>query len=138
MSTDPINMMTLGEGHLFDGAGSQTDTVNRWGDYSDMTVDPVDNLTFWYTQEYYDSTTSFNWRTRIGSFKLASGGGGIVLTAKKKTQQGKTQVQLKWTPADGGTINVLRDGAVVQTTADDGAHQGQPSKNDWDIHLPGV
>ena len=70
MSTDPVNTMGLGEGHLFDGAGSQTDTVNRWGDYSDMTVDPVDDQTFWYTQEYYDTTTSFNWRTRIGSFKL--------------------------------------------------------------------
>jgi hypothetical protein len=70
MSTDPINTMSLGEGHIFDGAGSQTATSNRWGDYSDMTVDPVDDQTFWYTQEYYDTVTSFNWRTRIGNFKL--------------------------------------------------------------------
>jgi hypothetical protein len=49
-----------------------------------------------------------------------TGGGDITLTAKKKTQNGKTQVQLKWDPADGGNVNVLRDGAVVQTTADDG------------------
>ncbi len=71
MSTDPINTMSLGEGHIFDGAGSQTATSNRWGDYSDMTVDPVDDQTFWYTTEYYDTVSSFNWRTRIGSFKLA-------------------------------------------------------------------
>ncbi len=81
MSTDPINTMSLGEGHIFDGAGSQTATSNRWGDYSDMTVDPVDDQTFWYTTEYYDTVSSFNWRTRIGSFKLAGGTGGITLVS---------------------------------------------------------
>ena len=35
-----------------------------------MTVDPVDDCTFWYTQEYYATTSSFNWRTRIGNFKF--------------------------------------------------------------------
>ena len=59
LATDPINTMTLGEGHIFDGTGSQTATSNRWGDYSDMTVDPVDDQTFWYTQEYYDTTQLF-------------------------------------------------------------------------------
>jgi hypothetical protein len=70
LRTDPINTLGLGEAHLFDGAGSQTDTSNRWGDYSCMAIDPVDDTTFWYTTEYYRSTSSFNWRTRIGSFKL--------------------------------------------------------------------
>ena len=69
-----IRLATLaqGEEHLFDGTGSQTDTVSRWGDYSDMTVDPVDDCTFWYTQEYYATTSSFNWSTRIGNFKFPS------------------------------------------------------------------
>ncbi len=88
LGTDPINMMTLGEGHIFDGAGSQLSTFNRWGDYSDMTVDPVDDQTFWYTQEYYDTTSQFNWRTRIANFKLATGGGGatLVSAASRLTQ----------------------------------------------------
>jgi hypothetical protein len=60
-----------GEQHLFDGTGSQTGTSNRWGDYSDITVDPVDDCTFYYTNEYYATTTSFNWRTRIGYFRFA-------------------------------------------------------------------
>ena len=77
--SDPLNTMPQGEAHLFDGTGAQTGTSNRWGDYSDMTIDPVDDQTFWYTQEYYASTSSFNWRTRIGNFKLASAGGGINL-----------------------------------------------------------
>jgi len=69
---DPPGTMGQGEAHLFDGTGSQTDTFGRWGDYSDMTVDPVDDCTFWYTQEYYQTTSSFNWRTRIGNFKFPS------------------------------------------------------------------
>jgi hypothetical protein len=40
----------------------------RWGDYSNMTVDPVDDCTFWFTHEFYGATGS--WRTRIASFRL--------------------------------------------------------------------
>ena len=43
--------------------------INRWGDYSAISVDPVDDCTFWYTQEYIPATGSFNWKTRIGNFK---------------------------------------------------------------------
>jgi hypothetical protein len=70
LTTDPLNTLS-GEQHLFDGTGSQSATSNRWGDYSDLTVDPVDDCTFYYTNEYYQTTTSFNWRTRIGYFKFA-------------------------------------------------------------------
>src|SRR3989442_4150281 len=41
----------------------------RWGDYSAMTVDPVDDCTFWYTNMYYRAQ-GLNWVTRIGSFKF--------------------------------------------------------------------
>jgi hypothetical protein len=70
LAGDTINTLGQGEAHLFDGTGSQLDTVSRWGDYSAMSVDPVDDCTFWYTQEYYSTTDSFNWRTRIGNFKF--------------------------------------------------------------------
>lgn len=73
LATDPLNVMGQGEAHLFDGTGSQNGTSNRWGDYASLTVDPVDDSTFWFTSEYYSTTTTFGWRTRIGSFKLASG-----------------------------------------------------------------
>ncbi len=68
--SDPLNTLAQGEATLHAGTGSQTGTGNRWGDYSDMTVDPVDDCTFWYTNEYYDTTATFNWRTRIGNFKF--------------------------------------------------------------------
>jgi len=67
--TDPLGMMTLAEGVIKAGSGSQTG-IERWGDYSSMNIDPVDDCTFWYVHEYYQVTSSFGWQTRIGSFKI--------------------------------------------------------------------
>ncbi len=60
---------------LVGGTGSQPDTSNRWGDYSSMRIDQ-DGCTFWYTTEYYKTTTQFDWSTQIGSFSFAGCGGG--------------------------------------------------------------
>jgi dockerin type I repeat protein len=68
---DPINTLGRGEATLIAGPGSQIGNDNRWGAYSSMSVDPVDDCTFWYTQEYF-LTTGNSWRTRIGSFKFAT------------------------------------------------------------------
>jgi hypothetical protein len=70
LASDPINTLGQGETTLIAGGGSQTSTANRWGDYSDLTIDPVDDCTFWYTNEYYTATDTVNWKTRIGNFKF--------------------------------------------------------------------
>ena len=57
---------------LFAGTGSQTGTLHRWGDYSALTIDPVDDCTMWYTTEYLKTNGTFNWSTRIGSFSFPS------------------------------------------------------------------
>jgi len=45
-------------------AGSQTgSSLARWGDYSMMAVDPVDDCTFWFTTEYIPANGAFNWKT---------------------------------------------------------------------------
>ena len=72
LATDPLNTLSQGEAHLFDGTGSQSGTGNRWGDYAAVVVDPVDDTTFWFTTEYYATTGTFNWRTRIGSFQVTA------------------------------------------------------------------
>lgn len=46
--TDALNTLPQAEVHLFDGTGSQVSTNSRWGDYSDMTIDPVDDCTFYF------------------------------------------------------------------------------------------
>ena len=68
---DPLNTTPRREQSIKDGVNSQTGTA-RWGDYSAMSVDPVDDCTFWYTQEYVYGTIWAPWRTRIASFKFPS------------------------------------------------------------------
>jgi hypothetical protein len=112
LASDPPNDLTQGETHLFDGTGSQTDTVSRWGDYSDMTIDPVDDCTFWYTQEYYQTTGSFNWRTRIGSFKFPS-----CTSAPSGTLEGTVSDSSTNAPIAGAQITVDPIGASTTTDA---------------------
>ena len=69
---DPLGTLAQGETSLIAGTGSQTHTAARWGDYSMMAVDASDGCTFWYTQEYVQTTGSATWQTRIGSFKFPS------------------------------------------------------------------
>jgi hypothetical protein len=73
LSGDAAGQMTLGEGTVINGTGVQTTTNSRWGDYTSMNIDPTDDCTFWYVNEYYqttDTTLLRNWQTRIASFKL--------------------------------------------------------------------
>ena len=73
LASDPPNTLGQGEGALFAGIGNQLKTNSRWGDYSALTVDPVDDCTFWFTGEYYPSgSNQYDWRTRIASFKFPS------------------------------------------------------------------
>ncbi len=74
MKNDALNSMTITEKGIMNGGGSQTGggTPGRWGDYSSMSVDPSATATFWYTTEYYSTSSSTNWKTRIGSFSFAN------------------------------------------------------------------
>jgi hypothetical protein len=73
LAGDALGQMTQGEGTVIDGAGSQQQGSrdrNRWGDYSSMEIDPADDCTFWYVNDYLPATATTNWHTRIGSFSL--------------------------------------------------------------------
>ena len=76
MAGDPLGQMPLGEGTIVNGTAAQTTANSRWGDYTALTVDPVDDCTFWYVNEYYTVASAASapngngWTTRIASFKL--------------------------------------------------------------------
>jgi subtilisin-like proprotein convertase family protein len=76
LATDPPNGLFQGETIMVAGTGVQTATQSRWGDYSALSVDPEDDCTFWFTNEYYtaasQATSSFGWVTGIGSFTFPS------------------------------------------------------------------
>jgi len=78
-ASDPRGSLQ-GEWPIQSGAFSQIGTA-RWGDYSSMSVDPVDDCTFWYTNQYVADgvDTSFGrgqWATRIAAFRFPSCGCG--------------------------------------------------------------
>jgi len=68
LATDPLGTME-DEALIMAGAGVEQGTY-RWGDYTGMSIDPVDDCTFWYTNEYFAVTGKGNWHSRIASFKF--------------------------------------------------------------------
>jgi hypothetical protein len=126
--TDAAGTMSQGEGSILDGPGSQTgSSLSRWGDYSAIAVDPSDDCTFWYTNEYIPSNGAFNWRTRIGSFKFASCGGTVTndfsISASPASltlaqgAQGTSTISTAVTSGSAETINLSLSGAPAGATA---------------------
>jgi hypothetical protein len=89
------------------GGGSQTVTLDRWGDYSSMTVDPTDDCTFWYSTEYLKSSGTFNWSTWITSFKTQACTAATPTAPNPPTglsaSPGDSKVTLTWTAPSSGS-----------------------------------
>ncbi len=71
---DPLGTLPLAEGTIIDGTGVQLTTNSRWGDYTSLNIDPVDDCTMWYVNEYYtaegQASSLAGWQTRIAAFRL--------------------------------------------------------------------
>jgi hypothetical protein len=128
LAGDPLGQLSQGETTMQAGAGAQTG-ANRWGDYSSLSVDPVDGCTFWYTTEYLPQTSSNQWHTRVGSVKFPgctqgpvgtvtgvvtnAANGSPVAGAKVGTAGGSSTV----TGADGRYTLVLPAGEATLTAS---------------------
>ena len=96
------------------GSGAQT-TYSRWGDYTALRIDPSDDTTFWYTNEYYSRNSQFLnylWSTAIGSFRVGGGGGGL------------TDFSLSVSPS---SLSVTRGGSSATTVVSATAINGSSS-----------
>ena len=111
LATDAAGTMTQGESVVINGTGSQTGGLARWGDYSMMGIDPVDDCTFWYTNEYIKASGSFNWSTRIASFKLPNCG-GVPPPADFTISANPTTVSLQTGAAGTSAINTTVVGSA--------------------------
>ena len=124
--SDPLNTLPQTETTLVAGLGSQTNNCggapcDRWGDYSSMSVDPADDCTFWYTNEYYSSATNGstgNWQTRIGSFKFPSCVGAVAGTRKLRDFDGNAKSDLLWRNSVTGNhlLWLMNGGAVLDSS----------------------
>jgi hypothetical protein len=113
------------------GAGSQMtlNGANRWGDYTSMTVDPTDDCTFWFSEEYLKATglnQGFNWSTAIGSFTFPGCGSvtpDFSLTASPNsvtiTQGGNGTSTITVVPVNGfsGSVTLSATGLPSGVTA---------------------
>jgi hypothetical protein len=104
--SDPLGAMPQGEGTIVGGAGSQTGT-NQWGDYSEMTIDPSDECTFWYVNEYIPSNGAL-WHTRIGSFKFPNCDAPPTAVTKPASSVGPTKATLNGTVTPNGSATTYQ------------------------------
>jgi hypothetical protein len=95
LASDPLGSMTIAEKGIINGGGSQTDASGRWGDYTAMSVDPAVPGTFWYTNQYYSTTSGANWQTRIASFSIGNAFASYATASPGLICAGKDSVQLK-------------------------------------------
>ncbi len=121
LASDPPGTLPQGEGTIINGGGSQTDPA-RWGDYSAMSVDPLDDCTFWYTQEYIQTTGSWNWRTRIAAFKFPNCSlgprgrlTGTVTDSATSTGIAEAQIQASASLTQTGSTTSNPDGTYQMT-----------------------
>jgi hypothetical protein len=150
---DPPNQLARGETALINGTGAQLpmlgglQPLGRWGDYSMMSVDPTDECTFWYTDEYLVKDGSGNWHTRVGTLKLpgcdspivpptspwvrltfpeasTTVGGNITLSGEAASAKAITRLEFL---ADGKVVSTATASPAMaawnSTTVADGSHR---------------
>ncbi len=70
LASDPLGTLAQGESEIVAGQGVQLPDLARWGDYTALSVDPVDDCTFWYVGQYLKADGTWNWSTRIASWRF--------------------------------------------------------------------
>ena len=116
----PAGTMNEGETTMFASTGVQQATNGRWGDYSAMSSDPVDDCSFWYTQQWRDvvnngtgTNNPFKWSTRIGTFKFPA-----CTSAPKGSISATVTECSSGNPLIGANVAVSPGGASRLTKAD--------------------
>ena len=132
LAGDPPNGLAQGEAVLQAGGFVQTHTSSRWGDYSNLVLDPVDDCTFWHTNEYYlddQPNITAEWHTRIGAFKVNA--------ACAAPQQGTLQVNVTncetGLPIQGAIATV--NGNIYGATAATGQYNSQLSPGSYSVAI---
>ncbi len=127
-ASDAAGTMGQGETIVLTGGGSQTGSnLSRWGDYSNIAVDPTDDCTFWYTTEYIPSNGAFNWDTQVATFKLSGCGGTVTndfsISANPTTVSvvqggsGTTTISTATTSGSAQSVSLSASGVPAGTTA---------------------
>jgi hypothetical protein len=107
LASDPLGTMPQGEYTLV--SGTANNGSNRYGDYAAMSIDPIDDCTFWFTGEWNDNS---QWKTRIGAFRFdACGSTNFTLNVTPESQQVCSPDNAQYSIALAGVGNF--DGSVT-------------------------
>lgn len=115
---DPTGTLTESEHDLKDGTGSESydpavtsPAIGRWGDYTSMDIDPADDCTFWYSNEYYNAQTDSTdthfyrrWHTQISSFTFCDF--AVSVSPTSRTVNSTTTATVHTTLLSGPSQNV--------------------------------
>jgi uncharacterized repeat protein (TIGR01451 family) len=136
---DPVNQITEAV-NLEPGLGSETGTV-FFADYAQMTLDPLDDCTFWYAGTYQPATANnlqFSWATKIASFRFQNCTADLSVT-KTRSPSGAitagTNVTFTVTvknngPADAGNV------ALADTLASGTGFVSVSAPTGWNCTTP--
>ncbi len=111
LKDDPAGTLPRGETSIIEGSASNGS--GRYGDYTSLSVDPVDECTFWYTAQYNPTS---NWNTRIASFKFEQCGCLLALNpinVTSVTNAAANDVQISWDDSSEPTMTIYK---VYRTT----------------------
>jgi len=96
--------------------GGNNPLNNRWGDYAQTSVDPIDDCTFWHTNEYFATSGDFNWSTAFAAFRYpdcVSCTAPATPTGVIATQNSATSYTVSWAASSGaGSYSVYRNTAA--------------------------
>src|SRR5262245_5726341 len=146
LASDPPGNLGQGEAHMFDGTGSQTNG-SRWGDYSYLSIDPSDNMSFWHVNEYL-AANGASWHQRIGKFNFVGGGQSPTPTAAPSATPTSTPSSCIWSAGPDMPTPLIRavgvffptngnfytmGGRTADTAGSDFQHalQFTPGSNSW-------
>jgi hypothetical protein len=117
---DAAGQMTFAEQTAIAGTKTLSGTFGRWGDYSELDIDPADGLTFWCTNQYNTSNNNYTQMNRIFSFKLATSVGieGVQSDAGIKVYQNGNylEVNVAGLPSNDNLVVDLFDVSGRQLT----------------------
>lgn len=124
LASDPLGTMTLAEGVSADGDNRNNRSDGRYGDYGQLTVDPLDDLTFWHISEYMRGSGNNRRRSHVVAFKLGDGvdddEAPSTPTGLVTTNVGATTVSLSWNASTDNIgvsgYDIYQDGAVVTSS----------------------
>ncbi|SNR48790.1 T9SS type A sorting domain-containing protein [Dokdonia pacifica] len=125
LASDPLGTMTVAEQNIVDGNAQTNRPDGRYGDYSQLTIDPTDDLTFWHIGEYMNGSAATVRKSHVAAFQIGSAvpdsDPPSTPTSLAASNTTATSTDLSWNASTDNIgvtgYDVYQDGVVVGTAS---------------------